>query len=187
MTRSRVQQEQLEVLAGRRRTTVKGQSAVRLDDFNKTVKTLATTASLDDAKKALNASVEDVSAALTAAQEAVTDSLEALALGKSNVLRTINTYSALSVTLGLDDIGAIVRMTGAATKTLIVPPSSAVTWPIGAQIDLRCAGTGKLTLSPGSGVSIEAFGSKLSLEPMRFATLIYWGGDVWAVDGAMVA
>ena len=67
-----------------------------------------------------------------------------------------------SFTLALTDAEKLKPVTSSSTAIVTVPPNSSVAFPIGTQIDLIQCGAGKLTFSPGSGVTINSKGSKYS-------------------------
>lgn len=73
---------------------------------------------------------------------------------------TTNTQTA-SYVLVLTDAGVMVEMNVASGNTLTVPPNSSVPFPVGTVIGWRQYGAGQITLTPGSGVTIRASGSKL--------------------------
>ena len=62
-------------------------------------------------------------------------------------------------TLVLDDTNGTVRCTNAAAVTVTVPPNADVAFPIGSFVEIIQDGTGVVTVSPGSGVTIDSRGS----------------------------
>jgi len=187
MANPSVLQEQLEILAGTRRQGNQGKAAVRYDDFNAQMGTKTNQADFETYQASVTQSLADQSTALADAQTTLQTNIDALNDAKSNIVRTINTYTGISQTLALVDAGNVVHMTNASAKTLTVPPNASVAFPTGTQIDVRCSGGGKLTFAPGSGVTIESYNSKYGLESLRFATLLKVGTNTWALDGALVA
>lgn len=186
MASSSVLQEQLEILAGTRRQGNQGKSAVRYEDFNKQIGTKTNQTDFETYQASVTQSLADQTTALSDAEAALQADIDALDDTKSNIVRTINTYTGTSQTLALDDAGNVVHMTNASAKTLTVPPNASVAFDVGTQIDVRCSGGGKLTFAPGSGVTIESYNSKYGLESLRFATLLKVATNTWALDGALV-
>lgn len=68
----------------------------------------------------------------------------------------INAQTGTSYTLVLADAKKWVTMSNASASTLTVPPNSSVAFPIGTQIEGSQQGAGQVTLTPGSGVTINA-------------------------------
>lgn len=187
MVSSRVQQERLELLAGTRRTSASGKEAVRKEEFTSSIAKKVNNTDYATYQAEVTQSFTDTNQAITDAQTALQADIDDLSATKSDITRTINTYSGTAQTLALADAGAVVHMTNASAKTLTVPANASVAFPIGAQVDVRCSGGGKLTVSPAGGVTIESYGSKYGLESLRFATLLKIGTNTWALDGALVA
>jgi hypothetical protein len=98
---------------------------------------------------------------------------------------TINAQTGTSYTLVLTDAGKFVTMTNAAASTLTVPPNSAVAFPIGTFIEGAQLGAGQLTITPGSGVTVNATpGLKIAAQFGTFA-LVKTGTDVWLAFGRL--
>lgn len=90
-------------------------------------------------------------------------------------------------TLALTDLGKVVNMSNAAAQTLTVPPESSVAWPQGIQIQIRQAGGGQVTISPGTGVTIRSRGNAFRLAGQyAWATLIKTGTNTWDLVGDLV-
>jgi hypothetical protein len=96
---------------------------------------------------------------------------------------SINTRTA-SYTLQLTDRGNMVDMDVASANTCTVPPNSSIPFPIGTQIIIGQVGAGQTTIVAGSGVTIQASGSKTKLTGQYSgATLIKKGTDLWRLMG----
>lgn len=97
----------------------------------------------------------------------------------------INQYTE-SLTLGLADAGAYVRVNAPAPVTVTVPPSTAVEFPIGTIIQIRQQGAGRVDLVAGAGVSLLS-SETLSLRK-RFSTaaIMQISANVWDVTGDML-
>lgn len=102
---------------------------------------------------------------------------------KADKTLTLNTQTA-NYTLALDDAGNAVRMNVATANTITIPPNSSVAFPTGTQIVLSQAGAGQTTILPGSGVTVNSFGSKLKFAgQFAGATLIKTGTNTWTAYG----
>lgn len=97
-----------------------------------------------------------------------------------------NNQTGTSYTLALTDRGKTVTLSNASAITLTVPPQSSVAWPANARIDIAQLGAGQVTISPGSGVTINAYQTKNKLAGQYAAgTLIRTGSDTWLLAGAL--
>ena len=78
-------------------------------------------------------------------------------LGAAAQALTINNQTGTSYTLVLSDGDSrFVRCNNAAAITLTVPPNSSVAFAVGTSIPIRQIGAGAITLTPGSGVTLNA-------------------------------
>lgn len=85
-----------------------------------------------------------------------------LAADRYQVVAT-NTTTAL--TLALTHANKYLRMNNAAATALTVPPQADVTWLANTEIEVRNAGVGKVTLTAGAGVTLNApFGKTLVMQ-----------------------
>ena len=88
----------------------------------------------------------------------------------------------------LTDVGNYLRHVNASASTLTIPPQSSVAWPDDAEIHGRRAAAGNLTLTPGSGVTLNApSGGTLVMTNAMTVTLKRVAADVWDVIGQTVA
>lgn len=98
--------------------------------------------------------------------------------------------STTARTLGLVDIGKYLRFTNTSAKTVTVPPQSgsgSVNWTDDAEVNIRNAGTSNLTLTPGSGVTLNApYLGTLVVPTGGTVTLKRASSDVWDVIGQTV-
>jgi hypothetical protein len=102
-------------------------------------------------------------------------------------VKTINDQTGTSYTLELADGGKWVRMNNAAASTLTVPPNSSVAFPIGTQIEGNQAGAGQVTITPGSGVTVNAVpGLKVAARYGVFG-LMKVATDTWLAYGRLSA
>lgn len=101
---------------------------------------------------------------------------------------SVVTKSATAQTSLLSDAGQYLRFTNAAASTYTVAPQSAVAWPADAEITIRRAAAGNLTLTPGSGVTLNPpSGGTLALTNNMTVTLKRVATNVWDVIGQTVA
>ena len=98
------------------------------------------------------------------------------------------TESTTARALALTDAGAYLRHTNASASTLTVPPQSSVSWAADTEVHVRRASSGTLTLTPGSGVTLNApSGGTLVMGNNMSVTLKRVAADVWDVIGQTVA
>lgn len=96
--------------------------------------------------------------------------------------------TAATQTSLLSDAGQYLRFTNASASTYTVAPQSAVAWPADAEITIRRAANGNLTLTPGSGVTLNPpSGGTLVLTNNMTVTLKRVATNVWDVIGQTVA
>jgi hypothetical protein len=105
--------------------------------------------------------------------------------GASGGILGINPQSGAYV-LVLSDNGKLIKMTGGSAQSVTVPPNSSVAFPISppASILIQQYGAGVVTISPGSGVTINAVAGKLKTGG-QFATvsLIQIAVNEWNLIG----
>lgn len=108
---------------------------------------------------------------------------------KTNNTKTVTTRSATSYTFVItDDINVYNRFTNAGASTCTVPPNSSVAFPIGHVIPIRRAAAANLTLTPGTGVTLNApSGGTLVMTDRMTVELIKVDTDIWDVVGQTVA
>lgn len=95
--------------------------------------------------------------------------------------------STTARTLSAGDAGSYIRTTNASAKVVTVPPQSSVAWAADTEITLRNAGAGALTLTPGSGVTLNApAGGTLVLNNAMTVTIKRVASDAWDVIGQTV-
>jgi len=100
---------------------------------------------------------------------------------------TITNAQSASYTLALADRSKMIEMSVASGNTLTVPPNSSVAYPVGTTITVLQTGAGQTTITPGSGVTINATpGLKLRAQ-WSSATLIKRATDTWVALGDLAA
>lgn len=108
--------------------------------------------------------------------------------GSGALFAPVITESTTARTLALTDAGVYLRHTNASASTLTVPPQSSVSWAEGTEVHVRRASSGTLTLTPGSGVTLNApSGGTLVMGNNMSVTLKRVAADVWDVIGQTVA
>jgi hypothetical protein len=96
---------------------------------------------------------------------------------------TSNDQTGTSYTLVLADAGGWVTSNNASAVTFTVPPNSSVAYPTKTVIQLFNYGAGKLTLAPGSGVTINSASGYLSLVQYTGGYLIKTATNTWVLAG----
>jgi hypothetical protein len=100
---------------------------------------------------------------------------------------TIQAQTGTSYTLVLGDAPKFVTMTNASASTLTVPPNSSVAFPVGTIIEGAQLGAGQVTLTPGSGVTINGTpGLKVAAQYGTFG-LLKTATDTWLAYGRLSA
>jgi hypothetical protein len=103
--------------------------------------------------------------------------------------RTINAQTGTTYTLVLGDAArlAFVTMSNASASTLTVPPNSSVAFPVGSVVEGAQLGAGQVTLTPGSGVTINGTpGLKIAAQFGSFG-LLKTATDTWLAYGRLAA
>lgn len=92
-----------------------------------------------------------------------------------------------SYTLALSDQGGLVTVATASASTLTIPPNSTVAFATGTVVIVAALGDGQVTLTPGSGVTINSTpGLKLRTK-FSAATLVKTGTNTWLAIGDLSA
>ena len=110
-----------------------------------------------------------------------------------NMGRTINNQTGTTYTFALSDGSSfggnpLVTANNASTQTYTVPPNSSVAFPVGTQMDLIQLGAGKVTFSPGSGVTINSLGGLFSTNGQYVGvTITQIAANSWILNGNLIA
>jgi hypothetical protein len=100
---------------------------------------------------------------------------------------TVTNAQTAAYTLALADNGKMVEMNVASGNALTVPTNANVAFPVGTTITILQTGAGQTTLTPQSGVTINATpGLKLRTQ-WASATLIKRATDTWVALGDLAA
>lgn len=111
----------------------------------------------------------------------------AVAGGQDTGYATINEQVGASYTLALVDAGALVAMSNAAANQIVVPPNSAVAFPVGTRIDVGQDGAGQTTIAEGAGVTIRTPETLKLRKQWGKATLIKRATNAWDLEGNLEA
>lgn len=97
------------------------------------------------------------------------------------------TESSTSRTLGLSSAGAYIRFTNSSASGCTVDTQASASWTSDTEIHIRRAGAGNLTITPGSGVTLNVpSGGTLVLSEGMSVTLKRVAADNWDVIGQTV-
>jgi hypothetical protein len=98
-----------------------------------------------------------------------------------------NAVGATPYTLVLADLGKLLLVNVAGAASVVIPPHSAVAFPVQAKIDLIQYGAGQVTISGGSGVTINSAGGKTKTNVQwSGVSLIQMFADAWVLVGDLV-
>lgn len=95
----------------------------------------------------------------------------------------VNAQSGTTYTLVMADQSKAVECSNAAAITVTVPPNSSVAFPVGTVIEIAQCGAGKVTLAPGSGVTLDKRIGLKTAGQWATLTLRKRGSDSWIVGG----
>lgn len=102
----------------------------------------------------------------------------------SPIVRSLNGKTS-AYTFSLTDSGNVVMANSSSAITFTIPTDASVAFPIGTQIDLINTNSGKLTISPSSGVTLASPLSLFSMTQSTSATLIKYGTNSWLLNGGL--
>lgn len=131
-----------------------------------------------DLQAALDAKVDSSGLAAVATSGAYADLSGAPSLG---ALAGINDQTGTTYTLVLSDAGKDVRCTNSAAVTVTIPPNSSVAFPVGAYLLLSQGGTGAVTASAGTGVTLNAANGFSTTAQYDVRALEQVATDVWRI------
>ena len=106
-------------------------------------------------------------------------------LQASDFNHTRNVQSGASYTLVATDVGKLIEFTNNGSIVFTIPPNSSIAFNVGDRIDVLLASTGDVTVTPGSGVTVNAEGGLLTISSQwsKFS-VIKRETDSWVVTGA---
>ena len=88
-------------------------------------------------------------------------------LQASDFNHTSNVQSGASYTLVATDVGKLIEFTNNGSIVFTIPPNSSIAFNVGDRIDVLLASTGNVTVTPGSGVTVNAEGGLLTISSQR--------------------
>ena len=92
---------------------------------------------------------------------------------------TYNAQTGTTYTFALTDIGKTVTANNAAAQTYTIPPTSSVTWPTNATLNVVSLGAGTVTFAAGAGVTVT--NTAQTLAQYQSANLVRTGSNAWTV------
>ena len=98
-----------------------------------------------------------------------------------------NAQGGGTYTLQASDDGGIIEMSNSSGNTLTVPANASVAFAIGTQIQILQTNTGQITVTPSSGVTINANPGLKTRGQWSFATLLKRATDTWVLVGDITA
>jgi len=99
---------------------------------------------------------------------------------------SINAQTGTTYTLALADAGKLVTLDNGSAITLTVPANSSVPFEVGATIAIAQVGTGTVTVSGASGVTVASLASKTDLAGQyASASLVKTDTDDWLLIGGL--
>jgi C4-dicarboxylate-specific signal transduction histidine kinase len=99
---------------------------------------------------------------------------------------TINAQTGTTYTFVLTDQGGLVTASNAAAQTYTVPPNASVAYAVGTQIGVLQIGAGQVTIAPGAGVTVTAYGSATKIVGAGgLAVLVKVATNTWWLAGAV--
>lgn len=113
----------------------------------------------------------------------LTQSGQTITISVSNDI-SIDEQTGATYTLGSSDDGKLIEMNSTSAQTLSVPSSSSVSFDTGTQILFRQKGAGQVTVSPTTGVTLQAADSGLKTRVQySIGGLIKVTTNTWSVFG----
>jgi hypothetical protein len=96
-------------------------------------------------------------------------------------------YQTASYTLALVDAGRAVEINSSSATTLTIPTNTSVAFPIGTVIEITQIGTGAITITPASGVTLQSASNRLRTnEQYSAASIRKRSTNTWLVVGDLV-
>jgi hypothetical protein len=130
----------------------------------------------DLAGKASTTSVSDLSTSVTTSLTTLKNTID------------YASSTSTSYTLALTDAGKMVGINNASAITVTIPLNSSVAFPINSRIDILQVGSGQISFSPTTGVTLNSKGTKRKMfGQYSAATLIKIGTDTWMLIGDITA
>jgi hypothetical protein len=96
---------------------------------------------------------------------------------------SVNNQTGTSYTTVLSDAGKWVTSNNASAVTFTIPPNSSVAYPVNSFISFGNYGAGKLTIAPGSGVTINGTDANRAFVQYADGYIRKTGTDTWVIGG----
>jgi len=96
---------------------------------------------------------------------------------------SVNNQTGTTYTTVLSDAGKWVTSNNASAVTITIPPNSSVAYPVNSYISFGNYGAGKLTIAPGSGVTINGTDANRSFVQHADGYIRKTGTDTWVIGG----
>lgn len=110
------------------------------------------------------------------------------ALASIKTTSELATVSGSTYTISLADAGKTMLMSNASSTTLTIPTNTSVAFPVGTKIDFLQIGSGMITFTPASGVTMGSENSMTKLNAQySAASLIKIDTNAWALVGNLRA
>jgi hypothetical protein len=95
-----------------------------------------------------------------------------------------NTQTGTSYTLTLDDAGKVLPISNSSANTVTVPLNSSVAFPTGTLVTLVQTGTGQVSITGASGVTLNSEGSKFKIKAQYApGSILKTATNEWVVFG----
>jgi hypothetical protein len=95
----------------------------------------------------------------------------------------VTQQAGTSYTFAMGDFGTMVESTNASPVSFVVPPNSAVAFPVGTIIAWRQIGAGQLTISAGSGVGLRTSSSQTARVQNSQGAIHQRASNDWVISG----
>jgi hypothetical protein len=100
---------------------------------------------------------------------------------------TVNSTASTSYTLAVTDIDKMLLFTAATAVAVTIPPFSSVAFPIGCTINLTQYGAGQVTISGGSGVTVNSTPGTKTRAQYSAVSVIQVDTNFWVLFGDLAA
>ncbi len=108
-------------------------------------------------------------------------------INNSAINLTLNAQTGTAYTLALTDNGKLVTLSNASAITVTVPLNSSVAFPIGAQVNLARTGTGAVSVTGVSGVTVNGTPTLNFRAQWSSATAVKIATDGWLLVGDLAS
>lgn len=100
----------------------------------------------------------------------------------------VNAQTGTTYTAALADAGRMIEISNASSITFTIPPNSTAAFANGTQIDVLQTGAGQITITAGTGVTVNSEGAKLKLKAQwAAATIVKRDTNTWVAIGNLSA